>query len=189
MLGQTPERLYGEIPKDVPVYRLPEPLQGCEFGAVWLDNQWQDIDNVPTHRIVEVVADAPWLAAAGQGTPRTSMSVKSLKDAEREPLHLRKSRLENGWKKAEFVAWVGTNKEIPVKKEELRFAEDAQKAEQEVLNRLMPPEETPSAAGITAENTEPTPNGFVKTWGGHILLTLVTAALIAVVVKFLVLES
>ncbi|MFA6244540.1 MAG: hypothetical protein WC655_26595 [Candidatus Hydrogenedentales bacterium] len=77
-----------------------------------------------------------------------------------------------------------------VSKQEFELAQRATQMAEERLQRSKPPvvEEVPQTAPVPAAEPAPAP-GFLKLWGGHLVLLGVAAVLIGAVVKFMVVGS
>ena len=175
----------GEAPKAIPTFRINFPNDDKDYyGALRVDGEWITDRSGPGPEAVqvEIVFDTPWQRRNPYRVLRSKVQFRY------ESFAKRQKRIEDGWDNAGYTFVSTPSGWQPVLKTDLEFAQRARAmaAQREPSAAAPEPEETPAPAGEAAAEFPP---GFMVQWGAHIAVALVGMALLALVVKTLLLGN
>jgi len=189
-LAQADEALFGNIPSNVPTFRLT--LQGEDYGVVALvvgGEYWMERGtDYPTGVRPNFVFDAPWALLPPQQAPL----IRSNYTLTLETPAQRRERLKNGWEEAGFT-FVDTPKgQRAVQKSDIALAEKARASAAEVAARSNPENLDLAISRAVSEDTPLAAAPVVpawRAWVGHVIVGLVGLLLAAAIVKKLIMDD
>jgi hypothetical protein len=127
---------------------------------------------------IQLLPDYPWLWSDSKTVSRRTVEIGIEQEMQR------KVRLKEGWKLAGFECVQTPGSAVYVTSEEADYARRAQRMENEVTFDLINPPAQEILAN-TVVDTAQTP-GFLKQWGGHILVIVVGGVLLVLVLVTMV---
>jgi hypothetical protein len=178
-LSQVP--FYGEIPENVPTFKMTFADGTVAYGALAVDGQWyeQDVVSLPPGKTPTLVFDTPW--APQQDRPLRQPEFVA------ETRSLRKQRLTEDWKAAGYSPVQTKQGEFYAPKEEIALAERAREMEAAVAqaaNVFVAPSD------ISAPPTTPTQQpGLLQRWGMHAAVLGVGLLITGIVFRKFVLDA
>jgi hypothetical protein len=185
VLGQVP--FYGEIPENVPTFRITYPDGAVAHGALAVGGQWwmEDVVDLPQGTVPTIVFDTPW-------APRQDRSIRVPQFA-REMLPIRKQRLAEEWKAAGFEPAPGSSGMVYAPVEEIRLAQRAHGMEAQVLaeveGALAPVPAAPQMTDAPVPAVAPGFADYARQWGPHVAVFVVGLMATAVIFKKMVLDA
>jgi hypothetical protein len=157
LIAQIP--FYGEIPENVPTYKMTFADGAVEYGALAVDGDWytQETVSLPPGKTPTIVFDTPWAPRQDRPLRQPEFSF--------ETLSLRKKRLADSWKSAGYEPVRTSQGELYAPKEEIRLAQRAQEMEAASMQASDPA----TTEAVLSEGTPPPPleKGPVERWGTH----------------------
>jgi hypothetical protein len=179
--GASDASFYGDIPKDVPTFRVYDRGTPIGFGAILIDQNtfWRETSvQLPPGRRPSIVWDTPW-------APGTLDRAPSGATYEYESPIRRKSRLERGWAEAGYEFIQTASGSIPVLKREREYA-----ARSRTMAAALESQDMAQAETATVEDLAMRPQpSFLALWGGHIAVFVIGGALLVLVVKIMILDE
>ncbi len=178
------EEFYGDIQEDVATFHVTlgrdEPIQAAlRSNREYLSDSY---DFSTAKKQFEVVPDTPWKASRS----KTRKVLLSSTDVRIETSLMRRERLRRGWEEAgcQFVAT--PSGERPIRKKEIAAARRAREMAADLQAMYA---EGPGLGASTTQHAEANTPGFVRQWGMHIAVVVVALAMLAAVLKGLVLKK
>ncbi len=175
---------YGQIPDGTPTFKVR--LSGSSeeyYAAFWKDGEFIDRDALEEGLVrVEVIEDAPWGPRPLGKHLITKLKWESQRGA------TRKKRLEEGWAERGFIFIDTPSGRRPILEDEHGRALRAR-----MMSVGAPPtqetEEAQDSPVPAAQVTEAETPGLLTLWGGHAAVLGVGLALLAVLVRFMLMEG
>lgn len=156
-LAQIP--FYGEIPENIPTYKMTFSDGTEAYGALAVDKDWytQETVSLPPGKTPTIVFDTPW-------SPQQDRSLRQPEFAF-ETLSLRKKRLAEGWKSAGYAPVQTSQGELYAPVEEIRLAARAHEMETAVMQSS----DASTTQAVLSEANTPAPptKGPIERWGSH----------------------
>jgi len=156
-LAQIP--FYGEIPENVPTFKMTFSDGTEAYGALAVDKDWytQETVSLPPGKTPTIVFDTPW-------SPQQDRSLRQPEFAF-ETLSLRKKRLAEGWKSAGYAPVQTSQGELYAPVEEIRLAARAHEMETAVMQSS----DASTTQAVVSEASTPAPptKGPIERWGSH----------------------
>lgn len=177
----------GEVPPNVPTFNITLTDGTSIIGAFFHDGDWEREPGGPAAGVsrVDIVHDTPWAPDRLDGVRRGRILR-----IDYEAPALRRARLEKGWTNAGFEMMDTPSGRMPVHKSEREYARRAREMAEAVAAELAPPADS-LVAPVPAEAALPIdpPVAGARQWAGHAAVIAVALALLAVVIKTLLLSK
>jgi hypothetical protein len=174
----------GSVPENVPTFKINFSNDATDYyGALRTDTGWlmDAAGPGPDLKRAEIVFDTPWAPRENVKTMLSRVHMDS------EAPALRRKRLEEGWAAAGYVFLATAQGERPVLKTDIELAKRARDMAADVEAELHPTEKPATEAAQAASSPQVTATPPLwRQWGGHVLLLLAGAGIIAIVLKTLV---
>ncbi len=174
---------FGTVPEREVTFEITLADQRVMHGAIRLNGVFiHDLQSLPAGAWIEIVEDTPW---TGGGVHKEFLNKIRVV---RETRLKRRSRLEEGWESAGYVfIEMPEGGPTPIKATEVAYAERARTMEAKVVAELQGKDEGESALDTLPGQTT-TPRkvqlfAWVRMWGLHALVVIVTLLLLGVTVK------
>lgn len=185
-LNLSAHDFFGEIPEDVPTFRIKFLRDHSEvFGAIRIQGEWvRDTSPIDLQtKALEIVIDIPWEHPQPQ---RRELGQRV--DISYEVPALRKKRLEEGWKKSGFIVVDTPNGRKTIHSKDYRNAINVIKKAHEIYSSTKEPTLYYSPTGKEISfKTQGT--NFIKLWGIHILTLLIGGSSLIFITWFFFIRS
>lgn len=177
LLTQIP--FYGEIPENVPTYKMTFADGTVAYGALAVDGNWYTGESVslPAGKTPTIVFDTPW-------SPRQDRPLRQ-PEYVLETLSLRKKRLADAWKESGYEAVQTSQGEVYAPKEEIHLARRAQEMEAGLMQASEP---AVTQAVLNPPASPPQGQGPVERWGAHIAILAIGLTITYALFRRFVLE-
>lgn len=170
---------YGDIPENVPTFKMTFPNGDVGYGALWLDDAWYMQENVslPPGKTPTIVFDTPWQPGRDRVLRQPEYVV--------ETISLRKQRLASEWRANGYAPVNTADGERYVLAEELELAKRAHAMEAELLASTATP--TPDAEAATG--IVPATPSLLERWGLHAIVLALGLGVTLLVFRKMVLSA